>query len=188
MKLSDTWTVQGGIVLGCDIFIDAADELTGIASVKWAPPDGKDSVLLAAIVGSGRYNTPRDFHNPDIVDFIYTHKINPRLYYTFEAFYGFTTGVPNIGFANWLGVMNYLTCDFTSRVAGTTRLGFFDDFQGQRTGFPGLYTALTTGVSLKLRRDIIFRPEIRYDHNAESRPFQNQHGLFTATADLLLRW
>jgi len=188
LKLSDTWTVQGGMVLGCDIFIDPADEPTGLASVKWAPPDGRDSVLLAVIVGAARFNTARNFHNPDIFNFIYTRKIDPRLKYTFETLYGLTSNVPDIGFANWLGVMNYLTYEFTPRLSGTTRLEFFDDFQGQRTGFPGLYTALTAGVSFKLLKDVIFRPEIRYDYNAESRPFENHHGLFTASADLLLRW
>ena len=188
LKLSDTWTVQGGMVLGCDIFIDPADEPTGLASVKWAPPDGRDSMLLAVIVGAARFNTARNFHNPDIFNFIYTRKINPRLKYTFETLYGLTSNVPDIGFANWLGVMNYLTYEFTPRLSGTTRLEFFDDFQGQRTGFPGLYTALTAGVSFKLLKDVIFRPEIRYDYNAESRPFENHHGLFTASADLLLRW
>jgi len=176
------------MVLGCDIFIDPADEPTGLASVKWAPPDGRDSVLLAVIVGAARFNTARNFHNPDIFNFIYTRKINPRFKYTFETLYGLTSNVPDIGFANWLGVMNYLTYEFTPRLSGTTRLEFFDDFQGQRTGFPGLYTALTAGVSFKLLKDVIFRPEIRYDYNAESRPFENHHGLFTASADLLLRW
>jgi len=32
--------------------------------------------------------------------------------------------VPAIGFANWFGVLNYLTLDFTPRLSGTTRLEF----------------------------------------------------------------
>jgi hypothetical protein len=188
LKLSDAWIAQVGLVLGSDVFIDPAAEPTGIASIKWAPPDGRQSVLFSVIVGSGRFNEQRNFHNPEIFDFIYTRKIDSRLSYTFESLYGCTRDVPNIGFANWLGVLNYLTYEFTPKLSGTTRLEFFDDFQGQRTAFPGLYTALTAGVSIKLRRDVIFRPELRYDYNGESAPFQNHHGLFTATADLLLRW
>ena len=96
--------------------------------------------------------------------------------------------MPDVGFANWLGVLNYLTWTFTPRASGTVRLECFDDQQGQRTGFAGLYTALTAGVSFRPRPAVIFRPELRYDYNGESRPFENRHGLGTATADLIFRW
>ena len=85
-------------------------------------------------------------------------------------------------------MLNYLTYSFAPRLSGTTRLEFFDDFQGQRTGFAGLYTALTAGFSFRPRKDIIFRPELRYDYNEESRPYEGKHGLFTAAADVILRW
>jgi hypothetical protein len=188
LKLNDTWTVQGGLMLGSDIFIDPADTLTGMGSIKWAPPNGRDSVLFNVILGPGRFNQARDFHNPEIFDLVYTHKLNPRLNYSMEGLFGFTTNVPNTGTATWFGIINYLTRDFTPRLSGTARLEFFDDPQGQRTGFEGLYTALTTGLNFHPRKDIIFRPELRYDFNSESRPFENHHGLFTAGADLILRW
>jgi hypothetical protein len=101
---------------------------------------------------------------------------------------GYTTHVPEIGTAHWFGVLDYLTYTFTPRLNGTTRLEFFDDEQGQRTGFPGLYTALTLGLSFRPYKSILFRPEVRYDYNDESRPFEGKHGLFTATSDVILRW
>jgi hypothetical protein len=188
LKLTPAWSVQAGMVLGSDVFIDPADEPTFIGSFKWAPPTGRDSVLFSIIVGPGRFNQERNFHNPEVFDLVYTRKLNPRLNYSFESLYGFTTNVPDIGFANWFGIVNYLTRDFTPRLSGTVRLEFFDDVQGQRTSFPGLYTGLTGGLSFRPRKDIIFRPEVRYDYNTESRPFENKHGLFTSTADLILRW
>jgi hypothetical protein len=188
LKLTDAWSVQAGAVLGSDVFIDPADEPTFIGSIKWAPTTAPDSVLFSVIIGPGRFNRERAFHNPEIFDLVYTHKVNARLNYSFETLYGFTTNVPVTGFANWLGVLNYLTRDFTPRLSGTARVEFFDDAQGQRTGFDGLYTAVTLGVSFKPRKDVIFRPEIRYDYNLNSRPFEDKHGLFTATADVILRW
>jgi hypothetical protein len=188
LKLSDAWSVQAGVMLGSDIFIDPADDLTGMGSIKWAPPTGRDTVLFSFIVGNGRFDQTHNFHNPEIFDLVYTHKVNARLNYSFESLYGFTTNVPDIGFANWFGVLNYLTRDFTPRLSGTTRVEFFDDVQGQRTRFSGLYTAVTAGLSFKPRKDMIFRPEIRYDYNLHSRPFEDNHGLFTAAADLILRW
>jgi hypothetical protein len=188
LKLNQAWSVQAGIMLGSDIFTDPADQPTGMGSVKWAPPDGRDSVLFSFIAGPGRFDQSHNFHNPEIFDLVYTHKVNARLNYSFETLYGFTTNVPDIGFANWFGILNYLTCDFTPRLSGGVRLEFFDDAQGQRTGFEGLYSVLTTGISLKLFRSIIVRPEIRYDYNPDSRPFEGQHRLFTAASDIILRW
>jgi hypothetical protein len=187
-KLTDTWSVQGGITLGSDTFIDPTDTATFIGSVKWAPPDGRDSLLFSYIVGPARFNQARNFHNPDLFDLIYTHRFNPRLKYTLEGLYGFTTNVPDIDFANWSGLINYLAYDFTPRLTGATRLEFFDDFQGQRTGFAGLYSAWTLGLQFRLRKGIIFRPELRYDYNYHSAPFEGKHGLFTAASDVILRW
>jgi hypothetical protein len=123
-----------------------------------------------------------------VFDVVYYNKLTDRFYYTFEGLFGFTTNVPDIGTAYWASLLHYLTYDFTSRLSGTVRLELFDDFEGQRTGFKGLYTVLTTGVNFRLRKDLIFRPELRYDYNGESRPFEDKHGLFTATADVIVRW
>ena len=86
------------------------------------------------------------------------------------------------------GVVNYLPYTFTARLSTTTRLEFFNDAQGQRTGFPGLYTAATAGVTFKPNKYIALRPEVRYDYNGESRPFEGKHDVFTAAMDLLVRW
>jgi hypothetical protein len=188
IKVTDAWSYQIGIMMGDDVFIDPSATPHGMGSIKWAPPNGRDSVLFSVILGSGRFNEGRNFHNPEIFDLVYTHKCNARLNYSFETLYGFTHNFPIVDFANWLGVLNYLTWDFTPRLSGTVRLEFFDDFQGQRTGFEGLYTAFTAGVNFRPRKDVIFRPEVRYDYNNESRPFEGNHGVFTATADLILRW
>jgi hypothetical protein len=188
LKLTDAWSIQAGLVLGSDVFIDPAAEPTFMGSVKWAATDSRDSVLYSVILGSGRFNRDRDFNNPEIFDLVYTHKFNSRLNYNLETLYGFETNVPHIGTANWLGVLNYLTYDFTPRLSGSCRLEFFDDEQGQRTGFPGLYSALTAGITLRPYKWMVVRPELRYDFNDRSRPFEDHHGLFTASTDVILRW
>jgi hypothetical protein len=188
LKLTDAWSVQAGLILGSDIFIDPADTPTAMGSVKWAPPNGLDSVLFSFIVGSGRFNQNRDFHNPEVFDLVYTHKLNSRLTWNLEALYGCTTNVPGIGFANWFGAVNYLTYTVTPRLNANARLEFFDDVQGQRTGFPGLYSVVTLGLNFRPRPDVILRPEVRYDYNDRTRPFEDRHGLFTAGLDVILRW
>ena len=187
-KLTDAWSFQLGLMLGDDVFIDPADNPTLMGSVKWAPPTGRDSVLFSVILGNGRFDQAHNFHNPEIFDLVWAHKINSRLNYSLECLYGFTNNVPDIGMANWLGIPNYLTYTLTPRLSTTARLELFDDFQGQRTGFKGLYAAYTTGLSFSPRKAIVIRPELRYDYNIDSRPFENKHGLFTAATDVIFRW
>jgi len=188
LKLTDTWSVQNAVVTGSDVFIDPAARATYSGGVKWAPPAGRDSATFAVIVGPGTFEVNRNFNNPEIFDLVYTHKCSGILNYSLELLYGFESEVPDIGFANWLGAVNYLTAQLTPRLSTTLRLEFFDDFQGQRTGFAGLYTAATAGLAIRPTRDVLLRPEIRYDYNDESRPFEGKHGLFTADVDVVVRW
>ena len=64
----------------------------------------------------------------------------------------------------------------------------FNDQQGVRTGFSGLYTEVTYGVAYKPMPGIIIRPSARYDNNANSAPFEGKQNLFTAAIDLIFRW
>ncbi len=74
------------------------------------------------------------------------------------------------------------------RLSGTTRVEFFDDVDGNRTGFEGVYTAVTAGLRFEPRPGFVIRPELRFDYNFESRPFEDKHGLGTATTDFIVRW
>jgi hypothetical protein len=188
LELTDAWTVQSGLVLGCDVFIDPADRPCYIGSVKWAPPTGRDSVLFSIIVGSNRFERDRNFNNPQIFDLVYTHRFSARLNYTLDALLGYETNVPGIGTAYWFTVAQYMNCVLTPRLNAVARLEFFDDPQGQRTGFRGLYSALAAGLNFKPRSWLLLRPELRVDYNDESRPFENRSALFTAGLDMVLRW
>jgi hypothetical protein len=187
-QLTPAWSVQLGVIMGPDVFIDPAASPYSMFSVKWAPPGGRNSVLFSGLLGSGRFNESRQFNNPNVLDVVFTHTFTTQLSYTLDALVGYQTEVPEIGTARWFGMANYLTYRLTPRLATTTRLEFFDDIDGNRTGFKGLYTALTGGLNFQPRKALIFRPEVRYDYNNESAPFQGNHGLFTATADVILRW
>jgi hypothetical protein len=110
--------------------------------------------------------------------------------------YGYQYNVPQAslpiadpsGFTNWLSVLHYFFYDVNSRLRLIGRWEDFDDFQGQRTGFAGLYNAVTGGFVFRLNPSMWLRPEVRYDHNFESTPFEGKHGLFTAAFDTIVRW
>ncbi len=188
MTLTDAWTVQAGVVNGQDVFNSPGMEPEFIGSVKWTSPDQRDSATLSTILCSGRFRQRYNLNNANIFDLVYTHKVDSRLTYTAEGLTGFETNVPDVGTARWFGVVNYLTYVFTPRLSGTARLEFWDDAQGLRTGARGLYAVPTLGAQFKIRSDVIVRPEVRYDYNNQSPAFEGHHGLFTAGADLILRW
>ena len=102
-----------------------------LGGIKWAPPNGRDSVQLAFIAGPGRFDTQHNFNNPNILDLVYTHQFGPRLTETFEGLVGYQDDVPGIGSAHWFGGVNYLTYTLSPRLSVTSRLECFDDAQGQ---------------------------------------------------------
>ena len=116
-----------------------------------------------------------------------TRQLSDRLTWTAEGLYGFTTNVPGTGFANWFGVINYLAYQIDPVLTANARLEFFDDRQGQRTGFAGLYTDVTAGVLYKPRPWLWVRPEVRLDHN-DARPFEGRPTLFTTAFNVVVRW
>ncbi len=187
LKLNDDWSVQNGIVTGSDVFINSASNPTYIGSIKWAPKDGKASALFAVILGNGQFDASENFHNPQIFDLVLTYKLSEKLFWTGEALYGFTNDVPGTGYANWYGIVNYLTYQFCDTLSSTTRVEFFDDIQGQRTGYAGLYSTVTMGFTYKPKPWLWIRPEVRYDHN-DAKPFEGEATLISAAFDVLIRW
>jgi hypothetical protein len=96
--------------------------------------------------------------------------------------------VPGIGLATWYGLQAYLRQDVNARTNLVGRIEFFDDVQGQRTGFPGLYSALAGGINYSPLPALVLRPELRLDNNSESRPFGGQGWLFQALFNAVIRW
>lgn len=188
LQLTDDWSVQLGAMAGPDVFIDPASSPYGMFSVKWAPPKGNDSVLVSGLLGSGKFDLQENFNNPNIVDLVYVHKFNDSLSYTLDALYGYQTNVPGIGQANWFSFSNYLTYKFNPRLSATARVEYFDDIDGNRTGYRGLYTATTLGLNYQATKSLILRQEVRYDINNESTPFEGSRDLLTGMIDAILRW
>jgi hypothetical protein len=192
-KVTDTVTVAAGAVLGNDIFIDPADEGRFVGTVGWAAPDGRNSVTFGTSIGRGSFNEAEQFNNINVFDVVYTHKFNDRLSYTFETIYGYQNGVTlpddgSVSTAHWGSVVNYLFFTLSPRLTAMTRLEFFDDFEGSRTGFEGLYTALTVGAAFRPTPDVILRAEARVDYNGETKPFEGEHSIGTAALEFILRF
>jgi hypothetical protein len=148
---------------------------------------------------------PAGRNNINVFDFIWARKFAAPFTYQLELLYGYQYGVPTTavvgsipgalvsddmteGTAHWAAFVQYFTYKWSPRFTTITRVEAFDDFNGQRTGFKGLYTEVATGFQYQPRKAVIFRPELRYDYNGYSRPFEDKHDVFTAAFDTIVRW
>jgi hypothetical protein len=205
------WTVQVMAVVGSDLFISEADRPTFSGSIQWTQPGGRNLVKASTILGPGKFEQDLNVNNINVFDVVYTHLFSsrpnsystlhpewtmpipsPGMSYQAEALFGYQRDAPlpngSVGTALWYSFVQYLNYQFTPRLCGVARLEFFEDMQGQRTGFKGLYTAPALCGIYKLKPGVVICSELRYDYNEENRAFDNNKNLFTAAADLILRW
>ncbi|MBN9523194.1 porin [bacterium] len=197
-KLSDDWTVGYGLATGTDTFLDApTNRPTFLGNIKWAPKDGDTSIAFSTVVTNPNFIPSENFQLYNFYGFVVTHKVSEKLTYVLDTAYShmgnFSTdngdGTRNqVGFVNWYGAANYLIYAHTDTLASTLRAEVFEDAQGARTGFKGLYTELTYGVAWKPCPGLICRPYARYDNNNRTQVWEGSQNLFTGGLDVILRW
>lgn len=187
-KINTTWSVYFGVTAGNDCVIDPVNEPTVDVGFRWDAPDERQSINVFAIIGEARFNEAEDFNNVNIFDIVYTRKWTTRFNTATNVLWGYERDVPDVGNVHWLGLVEYLSYDLLPSVTAVARGECFWDPQGNRTGFEGTYTSLTTGLIVRPRPHLIVRPEVRWDYNAESRPFEGNHGLLATAVGLIIRW
>lgn len=188
-KLSDQWYVQYGLALGSDVFIDPTDQPTFLGGIRWVSANKKDSLFFSTCASGGNYFANRRRDNVQVFDLVYTHVFTPRFQTITEMLFAYQTSVPNLDTITWYGIDTFFQYDFSDQVYGAIRPEIWVDSQGQRTGFKGLYTTLTAGITYKPRNWIFLRPELRFDHfYGTSGPYEGKHNLFTIAQDVIFRW
>ncbi len=213
VTFTQQWTGVFMLANGNDVYFgDPSEELRFVGNLKWAQAGGRNTVTFATSLGRGKFNPayatppnqstvalatePFGRNNFNAFDVVYTHAFNSVFSYNMEAIYGYQYNVPQAalavgsynGFANWFSAAHYLTYIYSPKIGAVLRYENFDDAQGQRTGFAGLYTAVTGGIQYRINKSMIVRPELRYDNNALERPFEGKHSILTAASDLIIRW
>lgn len=211
LKINGEWSVENRLVMGDDIVQAYGAQPTYVGALSWTEPGaGQNTALFSVVAGSGRFDYNHPYHtalisapgqnNLNLVDLVWTHNFNPVLKYTLDANFGYETNVQaalTSGSTNntaiWYGAANYLSYVMSPRLTANLRYELFDDEEGLRTGFIGLYQEATAGVTFKPRYDIWIRPEVRYDYNGDSRPYNTNHDnphhdQLSAACDLILRW
>jgi len=208
------WSGKFMLANGNDVFLNNAQEIRAVGAITWTSLSKADTVTYGWSYGRGKFNASIPFNPPtageqsepagrnniNVSDLVWTHIFDPRWTYSTELIYGYQYGVPaNVpggiiaadktsGTAHWGSIVHYVYYNFSKKLTGIVRFETFDDFEGQRTGFEGLYTALTLGCQYRPTKWMMFRPEIRYDYNGYSRPFEGKHGILTSALDCIIRW
>lgn len=181
--LDDRWTLLNGLVTGSDIYVDPAMRATFLNGVRYVDPkDARKSAQFMTILGPARFDADHGFNHIDVLDLVVTYPLSKRLLFTGHTVYGWVDD------ADWLGVVPYLTYTFDDRLAGTVRLERFDDDEGNRTGFAGVYQSATFGLSWKAEKWLTVRPELRFDAHDGGAPFDGRDHLSTAVLDVIAHW
>jgi hypothetical protein len=210
LNMTPKWQLQAMAVNGNDVWIgDPSQEWRFVGKLQWTSADKRQNLSFATSVGRGVFNTdfphpqttvatpaePLGRNNLNAFDLVYFRQLTSRLQFATEGILGYqlapagTPGFPD-GHAIWASVAMYGFWTITPRLQAVIRGETFDDFQGQRTGFTGVYTETTAGLQWKPRKDVLIRPEIRFDNNSETTPFDNgtRSRLLTGAIDVILRY
>jgi Putative beta-barrel porin-2, OmpL-like. bbp2 len=218
------WSSLIMLANGNDVFLDPAQEARFVGTVTWTSINKQDTVTLGTSLGRGKFNAgqpyapttvalpnePAGRNNINVFDLVWSHVFNDRLSYTYETIYGYQYGVPaNVGggitklnatsgTAHWGSIVHYLFYNINPQLTSILRVETFDDFEGQRTGFEGLYTAVTGGMQYRPMKGMEIRPELRYDYNGYSQPFEDRvvggnvidrrNWIITAALEMIFRW
>jgi hypothetical protein len=194
-QLSEELSVYNGVVTGSDVYIDPAARATYVGGLKYTPKEGKGSIGINTVIGTARFLARENFTHFNSYNIVLTRNVSDKLTYVLDATYSHADKFePNAnngfrgGSANWYGVANYFLYKVNDKLSSNFRVELFDDAQGVRTGFKGLYTAATYGLTYTPKDWMLIRPFVRYDYNSRSRPFEGDKDIFTGGVEAIVRW
>ena len=211
-KLDDRWTFYNGLTCGADVFFGPSGKASYLGGLKWESEDAGTNFSLNTQLTDPSFNQTQGTANTyDVFEVLFNHKINDKWSYTSDSMFSFINNwdsnacgttitdrdearpIAYKGWANWYGFINYLTYNVTDKLSTTSRVEFFTDTEGVRTGYTGIYTTLTQGITYKMFEEQLWvRPEFRYDNNSTSKAYNNDgtpsNGLFTFAIDVILRY
>jgi hypothetical protein len=160
-----------------------------LGQIRWAPKEGKSTVAVNAVVSRPTFYVVENFAHYNTYNMVATRKLGDKLTYALDAEFSHIDDVPGIGSTNWYGFANYFLYQATDKLASNLRIELWKDTNGFRTGFAGLYTEVTYGLTWTPADALVIRPWVRYDYNADgSRPWDGQRDLFTGGIEAIVRW
>lgn len=188
-QVNDEFSFYNGAVTGSDVYIDPAARFTYVGGVKYIPKDGKGAFGFNTVITDPSFDQEEGVAHYNVYNFVISRALSDDLEYVLDATFSHMDNVPDVpGTAYWYGFANYFNYKLTDKITSNWRIELFDDVQGVRTGFEGLYFETTYGLAVAATEALIVRPYIRYDYNGYSRPFEDDHHLFLGGLDVIVRW
>lgn len=199
--LDDNWTVEGGVFRGWEQSTDDNNSAPSYeAKVGWVSTDKKWSVTNNVVSGPEQADNSRDFRTVWDMVAMYTPDPNGPWTFTVNTDYGYENNAPNPGEgapvdSQWYGVAGYAGYKLNSMYLLNSRLEWFRDNNGTRTGVAANFYEATLGVTIKPFPDsaigsgLLIRPEVRWDHSDE--PFfgnGQDHNQATLAVDVIFNF
>ena len=157
------------------------------------------------------------YNNLQWYGFTYYHKFTDRLHLSFEAYYEYENNVPDVStgyggtafaydtnapleahcpfgelkcVAKAFGALAYLNYQVTPLDNITGRAEFYDDAEGQRTGYATKYTEETIAYQHWFSPSIELRPELAFFQSYDQSAFDNgtKHNLTLFSTDLIFHF
>ena len=200
-QIGERMMFQAGITAGTDMAPWYRGAIpTGFFAWRWESLDNHDAFYTALNnINNAQYRNvyvDGQFAGHDNFNYLVTtweHKFNDQCHTKTEAYFmwqrdAFEGGSVSIGspqsfgggggagkfIPGWsidYGVLNYTMFAVSKADYFTIRNELWNDPQGERTGFPGLYSSHTIGWSHAFNSCMLFRPEIGFYHDYGGRSF-----------------
>jgi hypothetical protein len=194
-KLNDQWTVQLGVNGSNDTALwNSSSRPTLQACVRWVSASNND--MLYPCVNSLNGNN-YNYNNVQMYVMTWGHRFSQNFHMLTEAYEMFGRGIPGYGpggtpgvvassplagEAGEFGIVNYLNFELGSKNMLSVRNEFYNDENGQRTGYATRYSSHTVGVTHWVSQDLEIRPEVRYEHSYDVPAYDGGRKDYQATA------
>lgn len=192
-KIDDHWAVLLGMHYGSDMAPwSISSQPTFQAFVQWISNDNNDSVWAGIdALNNGEFKNYHD--NLQQLTMVWNHRFTPETYLATEIYYEyqynarlggsciklnfagteFRCGPIIPGLSSSFSAMGQLQHKWTEKDFTSVRMDYFNDFQGQRTGYVTGYLTWSLGLTHMLLDTLKIRPEVRVGTSTNEKPYNN---------------
>jgi hypothetical protein len=231
VALNKQWLVQAGLNCGDDMAPWYQGAIPcGFFGLRWISKNNKDSIYTCLNqINDAKFQQfnlnglPAGHDNYNYVVSTWQHKFCDRFFTKTEGYYmwekdAYEAGTVSVGpakpqgggggagtflpgTAHTYGGVNYTCVGLTKKDFITFRNEVWDDADGLRSGFPGVYVSSSIGLSHNFTNNLQIRPEVGYYRNLTGLSYNvnenvnttgpsapNAHGAWIAGMDFTLRF
>jgi hypothetical protein len=175
-KLSEQWSLLGGINRGWMTFEDTNNIWDFMGGVRWTSHSKRTSAAYSVDVG------PQDaagLQQRFVSSLVFKHQVTERFEYVLQHDLGQEKNAVSVGqSAQWYGINQYFLYKINKCWSANLRAEWFRDNNGVRvhgapaseglrmwslSGFAGNFYEVTAGVNWRPNANITLRPELRWD-------------------------